>query len=38
MKNEYKHFNPKKYDIDVKIATVRTGNHCKYIPPTNQNV
>jgi len=28
--NEYKHFNPVKYNLDVKIATVRTGSHCKY--------
>jgi len=23
MKNEYAHFNPTKYDLDVKIATVK---------------
>ena len=28
--NEYPHFNPVKYNLDVKIATVRTGSHCKY--------
>jgi len=27
---EYPHFNPVKYNLDVKIATVRTGSHCKY--------
>jgi len=30
MKNEYAHFNPTKYSLDVKIATVRTGSHCKF--------
>jgi len=29
-KQEYAHFNPTKYDLDVKIATVRTGSHCKF--------
>jgi len=29
-KNEYPHFNPKNYDIDVKIATVRTSSHSKH--------
>ena len=28
--NEYQHFNPVKYNLDVKIATVRSGRHCKY--------
>lgn len=26
----YPHFNPKKYDLKVKIATVRSSKHCKY--------
>ena len=30
VKNEYKHFNPVEHNLDVKIATVRTGSHCKY--------
>ncbi|MBN2457760.1 IS200/IS605 family transposase, partial [Candidatus Woesearchaeota archaeon] len=29
-KNKYKHFNPKTYKIESKIATVRTSHHCKY--------
>jgi putative transposase len=29
-RNEYPHFNPTKYNIDVKIATVRSGSHCKF--------
>ena len=29
-KNEYPHFNPKNYNIDVKIATVRTSSHSKH--------
>ena len=29
-KNEFPHFNPQKYNIDVKIATVRSGQHCKF--------
>src|SRR6056297_2377350 len=29
-KQEYPHFNPTKYGLDVKIATVRTGSHCKF--------
>lgn len=28
--NQYKHFNPSNYNLDVKIATVRTGSHCKF--------
>lgn len=28
--NQYQHFNPTKYQLDVKIASVRTGSHCKY--------
>lgn len=28
--NEYPHFNPVRHNLDVKIATVRTGSHCKY--------
>jgi len=27
---QYKHFNPSNYNLDVKIATVRTGSHCKF--------
>lgn len=27
---QYQHFNPTKYELDVKIATIRTGAHCKY--------
>ena len=27
---QYNHFNPTHYNLDVKIATVRTGSHCKY--------
>ena len=30
MLHEYPHFNPKRYDLDVKIATVRTGSHCNF--------
>jgi putative transposase len=30
VKNEYAHFNPTKYKLDVKIATVRTSFHCKH--------
>ena len=29
-KNEYSHFNPNNYRLDVKIATVRSGFHCKH--------
>ena len=29
-KNEYKHFNPATYDIQVKISSVKTGSHCKH--------
>lgn len=29
-KNEYPHFNPQNYDVNVKIATVRTGSHSKF--------
>lgn len=29
-KNEYPHFNPAKYDVQVKIATVRTSSHSKH--------
>ena len=29
-KNKYKHFNPEKYKIESKIATVRRGHHCKF--------
>ena len=27
-RNEYPHFNPAKYDVQVKIAKVRSGSHC----------
>ena len=27
---QYKHFNPKEHNLDVKIATVRRGFHCKH--------
>lgn len=30
MKNEYKHFNPEEYQVDVKLAKVRSGRHCKH--------
>lgn len=30
VRNQYAHFNPQKHGIDVKIATVRSGSHCKY--------
>ena len=30
MLHKYPHFNPNKYRLDVKIATVRSGFHCKY--------
>jgi putative transposase len=30
VKNEYKHFNPSNYRLDVKIATVRSSFHCKH--------
>lgn len=29
-RNEYPHFNPTKYDVQVKIAKVRNGLHCKH--------
>jgi len=29
-KNKYPHFNPKKYDVQVKVAVVRRGFHCKH--------
>ena len=29
-KNKYKHFNPKTYNLESKIATVRSSHHCKY--------
>lgn len=29
-KNEYQHFNPKKYNLDVKVAVVRSSFHCKH--------
>lgn len=27
---EYPHFNPVKYNLDVKVATVRSSSHCKH--------
>lgn len=30
MRNEYPHFNPVKYDLQVKISTVKTSSHCKH--------
>jgi len=30
MLHNYPHFNPKKYQLDVKIAVVKSGFHCKY--------
>ena len=30
VRNEYQHFNPTKHNLDVKIATVRSGIHCKH--------
>lgn len=27
---EYKHFNPKEYDLQVKISVVKTSSHCKH--------
>lgn len=30
VKNRYPHFDPNRYDLNVKIATVRTGSHCKF--------
>jgi len=30
MLQQYPHFNPKRHNLQVKIATVRTGSHCKY--------
>jgi len=30
VKHEYPHFNPTTHNLNVKIATVRTGSHCKY--------
>ncbi len=29
-RNEYPHFNPTRYNLHVKIATVRTGKHSKF--------
>ena len=29
-KNNYSHFNPEKHKIESKIATVKTGHHCKF--------
>jgi putative transposase len=30
MLHKYQHFNPNKYGLDVKIAVVKSGFHCKY--------
>ena len=30
MLHTYPHFNPNKYRLDVKIAVVKSGFHCKY--------
>jgi REP element-mobilizing transposase RayT len=30
MLHKYQHFNPNKYRLDVKIAVVKSGFHCKY--------
>ena len=30
MLHTYQHFNPNKYQLDVKIAVVKSGFHCKY--------
>ena len=30
MLHKYPHFNPNKYQLDVKIAVVKSGFHCKY--------
>ena len=30
MLHTYQHFNPNKYGLDVKIAVVKSGFHCKY--------
>jgi putative transposase len=30
VKNEYPHFNPIKHKLDVKVAVVRSGYHCKH--------
>jgi putative transposase len=30
MLHKYQHFNPNKYELDVKIAVVKSGFHCKY--------
>ena len=29
-KNKYPHFNPKEHEIETKMASVKTGSHCKY--------
>lgn len=29
-RQEYPHFNPTKYGLEAKIATVKSGSHCKY--------
>ncbi len=30
VKQQFKHFNPKTYDINVKLAKIRTSSHCKH--------
>ena len=30
MLHKYQHFNPNKYRLDVKIAVIKIGFHCKY--------
>ena len=30
VKQQFKHFNPKTYDINVKLAKVKTSSHCKH--------
>ncbi len=37
-KSKYKHFNPKEHKIESKIATVKTGHHCKCRKPESLEV
>jgi len=30
VKNKYKHFNPDEHEVNVKMAKVRSSNHCKH--------
>ena len=30
VKKQYKHFNPKEHDVNVKMAKVRSSSHCKH--------